>query len=135
MLTFTNSVPLPQVVVTDAGGTAYQSGAPQATDNKVTQPLNGTLPNGTYTVAWRVVSADGHPIKGTYKFTVEGSTAQSPASTTSGAASPPPPSPTVGTSGGSDDGGASGWLWIALAAVAVVAVAGGVAWARRPSQN
>ncbi len=38
--------------------------------------LNGTLASaqtdldqaGTYNVAWRVVSSDGHPIEGTYKF-------------------------------------------------------------------
>jgi len=33
----------------------------------VTQPL----PAGTYRVDWRVVSADGHPVEGTYVFTVE----------------------------------------------------------------
>lgn len=30
------------------------------------------LPEGTYTVEWRVTSADTHPVNGTYRFTVTG---------------------------------------------------------------
>jgi copper transport protein len=36
----------------------------------VTVPLEGDLPNGTYTVTWRVVSADGHPIAEAFVFHV-----------------------------------------------------------------
>ncbi|WP_328967489.1 copper resistance CopC/CopD family protein [Streptomyces sp. NBC_00239] len=32
--------------------------------------LSGKLPQGTYTVAWRVVSADSHPISGAFIFSV-----------------------------------------------------------------
>ncbi|MFI0204945.1 MULTISPECIES: copper resistance CopC/CopD family protein [Streptomyces] len=32
--------------------------------------LSDKLPQGTYTVAWRVVSADGHPISGAFVFSV-----------------------------------------------------------------
>ncbi|MGW6949606.1 copper resistance CopC/CopD family protein [Streptomyces xanthophaeus] len=32
--------------------------------------LSGELPEGTYTVAWRVVSADGHPISGAFVFSI-----------------------------------------------------------------
>ncbi|MEW2585216.1 copper resistance CopC/CopD family protein [Streptomyces virginiae] len=32
--------------------------------------LSDELPQGTYTVAWRVVSADGHPISGAFVFSV-----------------------------------------------------------------
>ncbi|MET9638414.1 copper resistance protein CopC [Streptomyces virginiae] len=32
--------------------------------------LSDELPRGTYTVAWRVVSADGHPISGAFVFSV-----------------------------------------------------------------
>ncbi|GAA4137963.1 copper resistance CopC family protein [Actinomadura keratinilytica] len=141
VLTYTNTVRLPQVVVTDDKGTAVQSGAPEASDNKVTQALNGTLPDGEYTVAWRVVSSDGHPIKGSYKFTVKGSPASAGSPSPAGAdvsvsSAPAPAAPsTQGASGESEEGGSSGWLWIGLAAVAVAAVAGGVAWARRPRQN
>ena len=41
----------------------------------VTVSLPSPLPDGTYTVAYRVVSADGHPVQGAYQFTVTGATA------------------------------------------------------------
>lgn len=35
----------------------------------------GELPEGSYTVEWRVASADGHPIDGGYEFAVDASAA------------------------------------------------------------
>lgn len=48
----------------DAGGTVRQ--APNVGSSRVT----GTLARGTYTVSWRVGSADGHPIGGAFVFHV-----------------------------------------------------------------
>jgi copper transport protein len=48
----------------DAGETEYVSGAPDA----VRVPLERSLPRGTYTVAWRIVSADGHAIGEAFVF-------------------------------------------------------------------
>ncbi|MFD3874008.1 copper resistance protein CopC [Streptomyces sp. NPDC058623] len=39
-------------------------------DNTARVELSDALPQGTYTVAWRVVSADGHPISGAFVFSV-----------------------------------------------------------------
>ncbi|WP_234314188.1 MULTISPECIES: copper resistance protein CopC [unclassified Streptomyces] len=39
-------------------------------DNTARVGLSGKLPQGTYTVAWRVVSADGHPISGAFVFSI-----------------------------------------------------------------
>ena len=33
-------------------------------------PVTGALEAGTYTVKWRVAGADGHPVRGSYRFTV-----------------------------------------------------------------
>lgn len=33
-------------------------------------PVTGALAAGTYTVNWRVAGADGHPVRGSYQFTV-----------------------------------------------------------------
>lgn len=33
-------------------------------------PVPDTLANGIYTVSWRTMSADGHVVRGDYKFTV-----------------------------------------------------------------
>ncbi|MFT4148084.1 MAG: copper resistance protein CopC [Micrococcaceae bacterium] len=45
-------------------------GEPQYQGTRVTQKLKANLPEGTYNAAWRVVSADGHPIGGVVKFSV-----------------------------------------------------------------
>lgn len=38
---------------------------------QVTVPVTETLPPGEYTVAWHVVSVDGHKTKGQYTFSVK----------------------------------------------------------------
>lgn len=48
-----------------------------ATDATVRVALPGPLPEGSYTLAWRVISADSHPISGTIPFAIG---AESPAS-------------------------------------------------------
>jgi copper transport protein len=50
----------------DAGETEYLAGTPDA----VRVALEPDLPRGTYTVAWRIVSADGHPISEGFVFHV-----------------------------------------------------------------
>jgi copper resistance protein C len=55
--------------VTGPGG-AVVSGRPvQVVGSYVTQPLDPGLTPGGYTVVWRVTSADGHPVSGTFTFT------------------------------------------------------------------
>ncbi|CND45241.1 copper resistance protein CopC [Mycobacterium tuberculosis] len=124
VLTYADPVRLPRVVLMDAAKKQYQSGSAQAVDNKVTQPVNGTLPNGKYTVGWRVVSSDGHPVEGTYTFTVTGSsaTAAQPAAPTSSAAA---------ATSAEKSSGSSGWLWIGLIVLVIALAAGAVAWLRR----
>ncbi|TDC58218.1 copper resistance protein CopC [Actinomadura sp. KC345] len=135
VLTFSGSVRLPRVIVTDASGKEYQAGEPEAVDNEVTAALGSAPSNGEYTVAWRVVSSDGHPIQGTYTFTVKGSPAGSPgdaSSAPSSAAAPPAPEPSATNAVGTEEsGGSSGWLWIGLIALVIAAAAGAVAWFRR----
>ena len=48
----------------DAGSTRREA------PNVVTSGVSGTLARGTYTVSWRVSSADGHPIGGAFVFHV-----------------------------------------------------------------
>ncbi|QUW20943.1 copper resistance protein CopC [Sporosarcina sp. Marseille-Q4063] len=42
----------------------------QVNDNVMTGGFISPLDNGTYTVEWKIIGADGHPIQGTYSFTV-----------------------------------------------------------------
>ncbi|RFS87569.1 copper resistance protein CopC [Actinomadura spongiicola] len=133
-LTYTDSIRLPRVILSDESGRQRQTGKAEAVDNKVTLPISGTLANGKYTVGWRVVSADGHPVTGSYSFTVEGSSGGAGTSTAPSAqpaAPAPAPSPSNASATEESDGGSSGWLWIGLIALIGAAAAGAVAWLRR----
>lgn len=55
--------------VEDAAGTDRADGPLSIVDNHVTQALKPGAPEGKYTVAWRVATADGHAIEGTFTFT------------------------------------------------------------------
>ena len=58
------------MLVVDESGKDWADG-PMAVDGAtVVQPLKTGLPDGTFDVRWRVVSADGHPISGTFPFSV-----------------------------------------------------------------
>jgi copper transport protein len=50
----------------NAGDTEHASGR----SDMVRVPLDDGLADGTYTVAWRVVSADSHPISGAFTFSI-----------------------------------------------------------------
>ena len=79
----------------------------QVVGSNVTQPLPAGLPAGSYTVLWRVTSADGHPVSGRFSFRADGSgpsTAGGPLFTTSAAAGTGP----TGTSAGPTAGGPGG---------------------------
>lgn len=71
------------VMVVDSAGTDH-AGAPVVDGPRLTTPL-GALPDGSYTVRWRVVSSDGHPISGIIPFVVG-----SPSMTPPAAATPAP---------------------------------------------
>jgi copper resistance protein C len=80
-----------EVVVTGPSG-QVQQGQPRLADNTITEDLQPGAPAGTYTVAWRVTSADGHPVSGTFTFTFKTAAAQLP--TTPQTSPPATPTPT-----------------------------------------
>jgi methionine-rich copper-binding protein CopC len=57
-----------RVEITGPSGPVHQ-GLPRSEGSTVTQELQAGAPAGTYTVDWRIASADGHPISGTFDFT------------------------------------------------------------------
>jgi len=86
------------VVVTTAGGLPVTRGKPTVQGNTVTQPLILGMASGSYRVAFRVVSNDGHPVSGESKFTLSGAVGTAPSTpvgTTSGSASSVAPTPIV----------------------------------------
>lgn len=67
-----------EILVKDATGANQADGPAQVVDNNVTQALKPGAPAGTYTVVWRVVSSDSHPIEGTFTFTATAGGSGSP---------------------------------------------------------
>jgi hypothetical protein len=72
------------------------------------------LKSGSYTVQWRVVSADSHPVEGTFGFTVALPPRLEPS------AGPPAPGPSRPAVAGAGERSAWWWPWlISLGALAV----------------
>lgn len=72
-LRLSEAVDTPQdaVRVLDAKGNRVDDGTvSQPTSTSVVSRLRSDLPDGTYTVAWRAVSADSHPVFGAFVFHV-----------------------------------------------------------------
>jgi methionine-rich copper-binding protein CopC len=67
--TFNENIGNPAYVsVTAPNGTKVDVGDVRATDNTVTAKLPDVDQKGRYTAAYRVVSADGHPVEGTIHY-------------------------------------------------------------------
>lgn len=74
-LTFTEGVTVSDdsLRVLDPAGRRVNQGQPRHAAGKpgsVQTTLRGNVPTGTFTVAWRVVSADSHPISGAFTFSI-----------------------------------------------------------------
>ena len=142
------------VTVTDASGDSVVSGRTQVDGAKVTQALKGDLPSGKYSVAYRVVSDDGHPVSDKTTFTLalpasDTPTSDAPTSSTSpsttsaatatgSATSPPTASPgsAADATGSGSDGGVPVWVWVVVGIVVLAGVGGaGTALARRGRQG
>ncbi|CAO5175046.1 copper resistance protein C [Frankia sp. AiPs1] len=166
VLTFNEAVSsrYTRVAVTSPDGTAHTRGDPQVQGTSVHQALSA-LGNGRYTVAYQAVSADGHPVGGTFDFTVAQAAALTPApaasatpdaTATAHSAAPATTSPvrtgagpiasvssspTGSAAGGTstDSAGGNGTAWTVAGAVVLAAtLAGGAAYLvrrRRPGAH
>lgn len=98
---------------------------------------------GSYTVTWRSVSVDGHPISGSYRFTSTGAPTPTPTPTATGptqtpSAGTPTPSVTAGAgagatsaTAGSSGPGATPWVLGGIAIVVAAALVAVLLVARR----
>jgi methionine-rich copper-binding protein CopC len=113
LLTFNENVREPAyVVVTAPDGTRVQNGTARVLDNTVTEDVKPLTEKGTYTFAYRVVSADGHVVTRELSFTM--STGTPVASSALKSAAP------IGTG----SGGGWGAHGVELGVVAALLVAG-----------
>lgn len=124
-LTFTFDQPVqnfdPVVSLVGPDGRQYATGTPTISGNVVTGTV-GTGPAGAYTGAYRIVSADGHPVTGEIHFRV----------TVSGGATGAVVGGAAVAAATGSSGGLSGWLWAGLAVAAVLIAAAAVLLLRRP---
>ncbi|MDP9816639.1 copper resistance CopC family protein [Spirilliplanes yamanashiensis] len=125
------------VTVTGPGGADAGGGAPRVKGSTVTVPWSPGAA-GEYAVAYQLGSSDGHPIKGTVRFTLTEPAAGATAAPTDAAPTAAPsasapaavptgagPAPGALTAGEPDD--APVWPWLVGAAVLVAAGATGAA--------
>lgn len=112
------STRLSRVQVTGPAGGTWTTGEPQVSGSTVRQPLAALGPAGTYEIAYRVVSADGHPVSGTSTFVL----------TAAGTGAPPPAQPAAG---GGTDGDSPPVLPLAGGALVVVAAGAALVLRRR----
>lgn len=112
-----------QVVVVGPDGAQASDGDTEQDGTTIRQPLAADLPAGAYTVQWRATSADGHPLSGTFGFTVAQG-AETPAAAGGSVSGPVDTAP----------GGASfPVLWVAVGAILAVGVGLVVRQLRRPA--
>ncbi|GII55262.1 hypothetical protein Pth03_36510 [Planotetraspora thailandica] len=126
-LRFSAHVSFPVVILHDAAGRRFESGAARVDGQKVYEKVAGPLPSGNYVIAWRIVSSDGHPVEGEIPFTVQAASGGAPAASP---AATPVASPAAATapaansgSGGDLGSGVSVLVWggVALVVIAVIA--------------
>jgi methionine-rich copper-binding protein CopC len=117
-------------VTVTAGGENWADGPVEIIDNQAVQKLREGAPAGQYTVVWRVVSSDSHPIEGTFTFTAtsgstttaSGSAAASPSASAPSAAVPSAGTAAPGTGTSEPAADASQpfpWSIVGLAVVAI----------------
>lgn len=108
------------VIVTGPDGIQWQDGAPAEAGAVVSAPVRPLGPTGHYTIAYQVLSADGHPVRGAIGFTLTtpgtGAAAGSPPATDRSGIAPPT---TTAAQTGSDANRM--WPWLAGAGVLLVA--------------
>ncbi|MFD5214245.1 copper resistance protein CopC [Microbacterium sp. NPDC058345] len=83
------------MTVVDSTGQDWVAGEPVVQADTVTVPLDEGMPNGDYTVTWKVVSSDGHPTDGEYAFSLAAEDAEASAEPADEASDEPSDQPTA----------------------------------------
>jgi methionine-rich copper-binding protein CopC len=131
----------PVLTVTGPDGTQYQTGAATIDGVKLSTTVAALPVGGSYTVAYRVVSDDGHPVEGQTHFELAlpagsgastGASADLPVSTVS---VPPTVTTVTDPAVSTSSGGWSAWQWLIVALVVVLAFGGAMIVRRRMQAN
>lgn len=111
----------PQVAVEGPDGRYYETACASALDRVVTSPV-ALGPTGKYTVTWRIVSADGHPVSDSISFTYDGKPTGA-----SGHAAPKECAASTPSAEKSSSAGTPTAAIVAVVIIAVIALGGGSA--------
>ncbi|MGW0025648.1 copper resistance CopC family protein [Rhodococcus sp. NPDC003383] len=115
------------LTVVGPDGNLWSKGDPVVDGATVGVEVGELGPAGVYTIAFRVTSADGHPVSGTRTFTLTQDGVGAPGAPAAGTDTAAPETPAA-TSADTDGGGVAVW-WFVVAAVVVIA--GGLWFALR----
>jgi copper resistance protein C len=99
----------PAMTVVGPDGNLWSTGQPKIDGAVISVDVLPLGPAGTYTVNYRVTSADGHPVSGSWSFRL----------TVGGTGTPGPPAQTPAAAAST---GSARWMFIAIATAAVLAV-------------
>jgi methionine-rich copper-binding protein CopC len=83
---------------------------------RISHPLGGELPAGSYQVLWRATSVDGHVVSGAYLFSVAAGASRPPAPTLGLDSQVSTATPATGSGSTGSGGGRAQWVLAALAA-------------------
>ena len=127
------------ITVLGPDGNHYEGGASTVDGSTVSAPVQPLGPAGAYTIGYRIVSDDGHPVSGSVRFTLtqagpghgvpaaESAGSSTGSSTGSAAAAAPAPGQDNGTGGDSPgSGGIPAWPWV-VGGVLLVAAGAAIA--------
>ena len=117
------------IVVRTADGTVVSTGAPRIERRTIAVSISPDAPTGAYTVAYRVVSQDGHTVESTFDFQV-GDEA-SPATPVTPSPSPASPAAQASVAEAAPDDGHSALVWIVAGVLLLVAIGVGAVVLRR----
>ncbi|PYI64903.1 copper resistance protein CopC, partial [Arthrobacter livingstonensis] len=111
-----------EILIKDSAGTNWANGPVDIVDHVVTQGIKPGAAAGKYTVQWRIVSSDSHPIEGTFSFTANG---------TGTKVAGPAQTPTAAGTATDTSSAALPWGGIIAGVIVVLAIITGLAMVRR----
>jgi methionine-rich copper-binding protein CopC len=125
-VTFTFDQPVqnfePVLVIIGPNGNTF-GGLPTVAGSDISAPMTAG-PAGQYRAAYRIVSADGHPVSGEITFTLTAAAAGTATGVPTDAAAPASTGMAPGMDmGGDSSGGFTPWRWVWIAAAVVLLIA------------
>ncbi|HWN32485.1 MAG TPA: copper resistance CopC family protein [Pseudonocardia sp.] len=128
------------ITVLGPDGNHYEAGPSTVDGSTVSAPVQPLGPAGGYTVGYRIVSDDGHPVSGSVRFTLtqagpgHGAPAAESAGSSTGSAEAAAPTPgqpgspdgSQASDSGSGSGGIPAWPWV-VGGVLLVAAGAAIA--------